>query len=326
MVVLTCAVGLSSPPVERTITAVATDWGRLDLNLLVPLNALLLERNVTKAADRLVMGQPAMSAVLAKLRRHFNDPLLVRDGRAMALTPFAESLREPVQTALVAAREVLASGRSFTSATDRRTFTFMAGDYVSGVLVLPALRGLAVDAPGVRVNVVSLRAELVELLRTGWCDLLFWPVQLQTPELLNFPHVPLFTDEFVAVADRDNTAVVEPLTAEALARTPAVQVNGVAGQRVVSEVKLSEQGVSLPSPVTVESFTLALQAVAGSDLVTLTPRRLFERLGPALGLREVPLAIEVPKLTMAMFWHPRNMLAPAHQWMRERLLAVAARM
>ena len=304
----------------------ATDWGRLDLNLLIPLNALLIERNVTKAADRLVMGQPAMSAVLAKLRRHFDDPLLVRDGRALVLTPFAESLVQPVQTALVAAREVLSSGRSFTPATDRRTFTVMASDYVAGVVVLPAVRDLAAVAPGVRVNVVSLRAELVELLRTGWCDLLFWPLQLQTPELLNFPHVPLFTDEFVAVVDRDNTAVVGPLTAEALASTRAVQVNGVAGQRVVSEVKLSEQGLSLPSPVTVESFTLALHAVAGSDLVTLTPRRLFENLGPALGLREVPLAIEAPKLTMAMFWHPRNMLAPAHQWIRERLLAVAAAM
>src|SRR4051812_6996308 len=108
--------------------AVATDWGRLDLNLLIPLNALLLERNVTKAAERLVMGQPAMSAVLAKLRRHFNDPLLVREGRALVLTPFAESLLQPVQTALFAAREVLAQGRSFTPATDQRTFTLMASD------------------------------------------------------------------------------------------------------------------------------------------------------------------------------------------------------
>jgi DNA-binding transcriptional LysR family regulator len=188
------------------------------------------------------------------------------------------------------------------------------------------LRDLAAEAPGVTVNVVSLRAELVELLRTGWCDVLFWPLQLQTPELLNFPHAPLFTDEFVAVVDRHNDAVTEPLTADALASTRAVQVNGVAGQRVVSDVKLSEQGLSQPSPVTVESFTLALQAVAGSDLVTLTPRRLFERLGPALGLREVPLATEPPRVTVAMFWHPRNMLAPAQQWMRERLAAVAGRL
>jgi DNA-binding transcriptional LysR family regulator len=305
---------------------VATDWGRLDLNLLIPLNALLIERNVTKAADRLVMGQPAMSAVLARLRRHFDDPLLVRDGRALVLTPFAESLVQPVQTALVAAREVLSSGRSFAPATDRRTFTVMASDYVAGVVVLPAMRGLAADAPGVRVNVVSLRADLVELLRTGWCDVLIWPLQLQTPELLNFPHVPLFGDEFIAVADRDNTGLVGPLTAEDLASTRAVQVNGVAGQRVVSEVKLSERGLSLPSPITVESFTLALQAVAGSDLITLSPRRLFDRLGPALGLREVPLATEPLPVTLAMFWHPRNMLAPAQQWMRDRLAEAAARL
>ncbi len=262
-----------------------------------------------------------MSAALAKLRRHFDDPLLVREGRAMVLTPFAESLVGPVQTALVAAREVLSSGRSFTPATDRRTFTLMASDYVAGVLVLPALRGLATDAPGVRVTVASLRADLVELLRTGWCDVLFWPLQLQTPELLNFPHVPVFTDEFVAAADRDNHGLPEPLTAEALTTTRAVQVNGIAGQRVVSAVKLAELGVTTPSPVTVESFTLALQAVAGSDLVTLTPRRLFDHLGPALGLREVPLAVERPRMTIGMFWHPRNMLVPAHQWMRERLAA-----
>jgi DNA-binding transcriptional LysR family regulator len=305
---------------------VATDWGRLDLNLLIPLNALLLERNVTKAAERLVMGQPAMSAVLAKLRRHFNDPLLIREGRGLVLTPLAESLLQPVQTALFAAREVLTLGRSFAPAADQRTFTLMASDYVAGVLVLPALRGLAVEAPGVKVNVVSFRADLVELLRTGWCDVLFWPLQLQTSELLNFPHVPVFTDEFIAVADQDHDAVTGPLTAEALASTRAVRVNGVAGQRVVSDVKLSEEGLNLPSPVTVESFTLALQAVAGSDLITLTPRRLFERLGPALGLREVPLAIEHPRLTVAMFWHPRNMLAPAHQWLREHLVAVAGRL
>lgn len=321
-----CVLSLPGRVVERVIAAVAPDWGKLDLNLLVPLNALLLERNVTKAAERLGVGQPAMSSVLARLRRYFNDPLLVREGRALVLTPFAESLVQPVQTAMFAAREALSLGRSFTPATDQRTFTLMASDYVAGVLVLPALQGLAVEAPGVRVNVVALRAELVELLRTGWCDVLFWPLQLHAPDLLKFPHAPLFTDEFVAVADQHNDAVVGPLTEAALASTRAVQVNGVAGQRVVSEVQLGERGVSLPSQVTVESFTLALQAVVGSDLVTLAPRRLFERLGPALGLREVPLATEAPTMTLAMFWHPRNMLAPAHQWLRERLTGVAARL
>lgn len=178
-----------------------------------------------------------------------------------------------------------------------------------------------------RVNVEPLRAELVESLRSGRCDLLIWPLQLRIPELLNFPHAPLFTDEFIAVADRENRTLAEPLTADGLASTPAVQVNGVGGQRVVSEVKLSEQVLRQPIAFTVESFTLALQAVSRSDLVTLTQRRLFDLLGPALGLREVPLAtIEPPKLTLAMFWHPRNMLVPAHQWLRGRLESAAAQM
>ncbi|MEK8173318.1 LysR substrate-binding domain-containing protein [Streptomyces sp. M19] len=175
-----------------------------------------------------------------------------------------------------------------------------------------------------RVNVEPLRADLIEVLRSRRCDLLFWPLQLPVPELLNFPHSPLFTDEFIAVADRNNRTVTEPLTAEALESTPAVQVNGVGGNRVVSEVKLSEQVLRQPTAITVESFTLALQMIAGTDLVTLSQRRLFDQLGPGLGLREVPLATETPNLTLAMFWHPRDMRTPAHVWLRERLEAVAA--
>ncbi|SDW76068.1 DNA-binding transcriptional regulator, LysR family [Amycolatopsis xylanica] len=299
-----------------------TEWGRLDLNLLIPLNALLLERNVTKAAERLVMAQPTMSATLARLRRHFDDPLLVREGRSLVLTPLAESLRAPVQTALIAAREALAAGRSFDPATDQRTFTVMASDYASTVLLRPALRGLAAEAPGVRVTIEPLSADGLSLLRSRRSDLLIWPLQLADPELLNFPHAALFGDEFIAVADKDNAAVGDVLTAEALNSTPAV---GVAGpSRPVSTIRLNEQMVEQPVVLTVDSFTLALQMVAGSELITLTQRRLFEHFGPLLGLREVPMTIEPPKLNLGMFWHPRDVLSPAHQWLRGRLERQAA--
>ncbi|GAA4022693.1 LysR family transcriptional regulator [Allokutzneria multivorans] len=304
----------------------ANEMDRLDLNLLIPLNALLLERNVTKAAERLQMAQPSMSALLGKLRRHFDDPLLVRDGRAMALTSFAESLREPVQTAMIAARDALTAGGSFDPANDRRAFTVVASDYVTTVLLAPALRGLGAEAPGVRVTIEPMRADLINLLRSRRCDLLFWPLQLQVPELMNFPHTPLFTDEFVAVADKDNHDVTEPLTGEDLATTPAVRVNGVGGNRVLSEVKLSEEMLRQPTAVTVDSFSLALRLVSGSDLITLTQRRLFDELAPAYGLRELKLATEPTKLSIAMFWHPRDMRSPAHVWLRERISREAAKL
>lgn len=303
-----------------------SEWGRLDLNLLIPLNALLLERNVTKAAERLQMAQPTMSATLARLRRHFDDPLLIREGRTLVLTPLAESLRGPVQTALIAAREALTAGRSFDPGADQRTFTVMASDYAAAILLRPALRGMVAEAPGVRVNVESLSADLITLLRSRRCDLLIWPLQLAEPELLNFPHAALFGDEFIAVADRDNQAVGDVLTVDELTSTPAVGVVGVGGTRVVSAVKLNEQMVNQPVAITVESFTQALQLVSGSELVTLTQRRLFDQLGPALGLREVTMAIEPLKLNLAMFWHPRDVLSPAHQWLRARLEREAARL
>ncbi|WP_370941888.1 LysR family transcriptional regulator [Amycolatopsis sp. cg5] len=298
------------------------EWGRLDLNLLIPLNALLLERNVTKAAERLVMAQPTMSATLARLRRHFDDPLLVREGRTLVLTPFAESLRAPVQAALIAAREALAAGRTFDPGADQRTFTVMASDYAATVLLRPALRGLEAEAPGVRVTIEPHSADLLTLLRSRRCDLLIWPLQLADPELLNFPHAALFDDEFIAVADKDNDGVGELLTAEALATAPAVAVAGPS--RAVSTIRLNEQMVNQPVVITVDSFMLALQLVSGSELITLTQRRLFERFGPMLGLREVPMTIEPPKLNLAMFWHPRDVLSPAHQWLRGRLEAQAA--
>ncbi|MEK8173317.1 LysR family transcriptional regulator [Streptomyces sp. M19] len=126
----------------------ATDHGRLDLNLLIPLNALLLERNVTKAAERLSVAQPSMSATLAKLRRHFDDPLLIREGRALVLTPFAESLLQPVENALIASREVLTSGRSFEPDTDQRTFTVVASDYAASTCSSPPCAAYSPRRPG----------------------------------------------------------------------------------------------------------------------------------------------------------------------------------
>jgi DNA-binding transcriptional LysR family regulator len=302
----------------------AAPLSRIDLNLLIPLNALLIEQNVTKAADRISITQPSMSSALAKLRRHFDDPLLVRDGRGFVLTPLAQSLRAPVTALLIAAREVLTAGRSFDPALDHRTFTIAASDYVAAVLIQPALRGLTADAPNVRINVESLPDDVLDGLRNLRYDLLVWPLQLPLPGLLEFPNSTLFADEFVAVVDEDNELVEAPLSAKSLAAMPAVRVVGPGRGKVAAEAKLEELGLAQQTVVTVESFALALRMVCGTDLVTLTQRRLFEQVAPAYRLREVPLDLDGATLTEAMFWHPRHVRDPAHQWLRTRLITVAA--
>lgn len=311
---------------ERGVLALTSPLGRIDLNLLVPLNALLIEQNVTRAAERISVTQPSMSTSLAKLRRHFDDPLLVRDGRGMVLTPLAESLREPVTALLIAAREVLTAGRSFDPEVDHRTFTVAASDYAASVLIRPALRGLAEDAPNMRINVRPLPENVVEGLRNQRYDLLIWPLQLPLPGLLEFPNSALFTDELIAVADQDNHLVEEPLTAKGLAAAPAVRVTGAGQGTVVADAKLAELGLVQHAVLTVESFILALRLVSGTDLVTLTQRRLFEQVRVAFRLREVPLALDGSTLTEGMFWHPRRVRDPAHQWLRNRLITVAGQL
>ena len=104
---------------------------RMDLNLVLPLDALLEERHVTRAAESIGIGQPAMSAALARLRRLFGDPLLVRNGRVHELTPMGQSLVEPVRAVLTGLEQLLATTPHFDPGTDERTFTVVASDYVT---------------------------------------------------------------------------------------------------------------------------------------------------------------------------------------------------
>ncbi|HUQ55889.1 LysR family transcriptional regulator [Lentzea sp.] len=301
----------------------APDWGRIDLNLFVPLNALLIERNVTKAAERIFVTQPAMSAALAKLRRVFDDPLLVRQGRELVLTSFAESLRQPVQQLLFSARDMLTSNQHFEPKVDNRSFTLVASDYTTAVLLVPLLPRLIAEAPGVRIKIEQPKDDYIDFVRSGRCDLLFWPSHFPTPELDRFPNTALFRDEFILVAAHDNTSFDHPLTDEELARTPCVRLASITSSDDSVEPIAPIEPV-LPAVATVSTSTLALELVSRTSLVTTIQRQLFEQKRESLGLREVEIATTLPELTMTMFWHPRSVRSPAHRWLRTRVQEAAA--
>ncbi|MFI2188315.1 LysR family transcriptional regulator [Streptomyces sioyaensis] len=191
----------------------------VDLNLLLALDALLSERNVTRAGERLSVGQPAMSASLARLRKHFDDPLLVREGRALVLTPLAESLVEPVRTALHAIETVLDRTAGIEPARQSRTFTIVASDYVLLVLLRRLIAVLTVEAPGIQLHVEPMAVNYLGRLRRRQADFVILPAET-TGRNLGLPCLPLFTDRFVLAADQDNPAVHEQLTVEEFAALP----------------------------------------------------------------------------------------------------------
>jgi len=169
-------------------------------------------------------------------RRHFKDPLLTRDGRGMKLTPFAESLLELVDQAVDSMQQVMGHRAVFDPGALRRTFTVVTSDYVTIVLLKPFLQSIMDEAPGVTINVVALGAHTQPALRRGECDLVVAPREVLPQDMAGYPHHMLFTDQFVIVADQDNTALNGGLSLQALRGLPFVDAT--------PDLDLHDQGVN----------------------------------------------------------------------------------
>jgi len=291
---------------------------RIDFNLLIPLQALLMEANVTRAAERTSVGQPAMSASLAKLRRHFDDPLLVRDGREFKLTPLAASLVGQVNEVVDGMHAVMNKHAPFDPASARRVFSLVTSDYVTAVLLKPLLIRLAEEAPHVGLEILTPRRGMGSLLRRIECDLLVGPRTLVHGEVAGYQHQPLFQDHFVVVVDKDNRDLGDRITMAELQQLPYL------GPPVTLPGETTS-GRPMPRLFSGAAYmTTQMHLVAGTDLVAALPSRLFEQYGPACGLRKVELDGYPRPLDETMFWHPKHVAEPDHRWLRDKLVETAA--
>jgi DNA-binding transcriptional LysR family regulator len=293
----------------------------VDLNLLVALDALLAERNVTRAAERLSIGQPAMSAALNRLRKLFDDPLLSRVGGELVPTPLAETLVRPVHEAISAIQSVLGVRGSFDPRADHRTFTLVASDYVGFLLLRPLVRQLARAAPRVRLVVRPVTPDFLSDLRRDQIDLALVPQELM-PERVGLPHEELFRDRYVCAVDADNQVIGEAMTVEQFTRQPHLASSGgplpALGQR-----QLGSLGLFPAAEVSTQTSLLAPFLLAGTDMVTLVLERLGRQLQDVAGIRLVEPPVPLATITEAMYWHPRRAEEPSHRWLREQVRRAA---
>jgi DNA-binding transcriptional LysR family regulator len=294
----------------------------VDLNLLLALDALLSERNVTRAAERLSVGQPAMSAALGRLRKHFDDPLLVREGKTLVPTPAAAALAPLVRDAVTATEAVFGRPRGFDPLVDRRSFTIMASDYVTLILLRGLVARLAVEAPLQRVNVIPVQGDFAEQLRKGQADLLVLPTEL-TGARFPFPHQHLFHDRYVLVADADNDAVGSIVTAEEFAQLPYVAYSG-GPLPSIADSQLEGLGIPRRVEMSTQSFVVAAFLVTGTPFVSLVHERLARQVARQAHLKVLEAPVPLRPISEALFWNPRDTDDPAHSWLRERIAAEAS--
>jgi len=296
------------------------DLRRVDLNLLIAFDALMTDRSVTGAAARMSITQSAMSAALARLRRLFDDPIMVRDGRTMTVSPLAEALTGRVRDILNDVQAVLAPRREFDPARDRRTFTITASDYEGIAVLHPLVQRLAVEAPGVLLRIQPAEHEIAERLARNQVDLVLAPREV-FPRVGDFHHEELYTDRHVIAADAANPIFDQPVTVERFSATPYVATHLELYPTLV-EAHLDREGIARNVQMTV-GFLLAPFLVQGTPLITITSEILATRLARSAGLRLVEAPMELPLLSTTMAWTPRVHEDPAHDWLRGRIRVVA---
>ncbi|MER7453443.1 LysR family transcriptional regulator [Nocardia beijingensis] len=298
------------------------DLQRVDLNLLVAFDALMAERNVTRAAERMAVGQSAMSASLARLRKLFDDPLLVRDGRRLVATPVAESLTGPIRQSLSIMEAALGRRRTFDPAVDQHTFTLLASDYVLLVLLKALLSELAAEAPNVRINVRPIGADYADQLRRGQIDLFIVPREIERSGSVLLSE-DLFQDRLVCAVDIDHPEVGEEITGDQFRTLPYLSYDG-GPLPSAAQLQLRARGVERAIDVTTQSFVVAPLMLRGTRFLTLVHERLGRSLAVQAGIRLLEPPVELTPITEAMFWSSRHQDSPAHRWLRERIRESAA--
>ena len=299
----------------------------MDLNLLVAFEALMDERNVTRAARRIGLSQPATSNALARLRRTFDDPLLIRTSNGMAPTPAAKALIEPVRLALSQLRAVLQEKPSFDPAATRHTFQVLANDYAEVILLAPLARQVRSAAPGVSIGVhrpanVFLPPSATALAGSFDLAIGFFPDALSLDAGVRSE--VLFEEEHVCITSGRHPSIRGRLSIRQYASASHVAVFYRSEGPGIIDTLLAQKGLARSTMMQVPHFCSVPFLVASSDLIATVPKRLASRFSRSLNLQILAVPFPMPPFRLTMLWHQRLDSDPAQGWMRATILETAA--
>lgn len=299
-------------------------FNKLDLNLLVALEALLTERSTTRAAERLHLSQSAMSGALARLREYFDDDLLVQVGRQMEPTPRAEALHEAVRDVLLRIDTSIAVQPQFDCTTSDREFRLFVSDYTQDVL-MPHVFELAEQAGSrVRFHLQQQVTTPARSLERGEADLLVIPKAYCSPE---HPADLLYEDIYVCVVWEHSRHASEGLTFEQYAQARHAVMQPSEAQQPVHETWfLQRYGVPRNIEIRTYSFAALPWLIVGTQRVATVHRLLAQRLAATLPIRLLPVPMPLPPLLQGLQWHKYRTQDPGIKWLRDLMHRAAGRL
>lgn len=307
---------------EKLPSGVAVEPGLSELKLLRTFLVLVQERSVSRAAMRLNLSQPTLSHALARLRRMFDDPLLIRTSGAMAPTARCLEIRSDVEDLLARFDRLVAQSDEFDPATSRLRLTIMAPEFASDVIGPLLLRRLQQQSATIEVEFITTDPiQAMDLLEQGAIDfrLGWWPQP--APALRR---KLLWTDRLCCILRAGHPLLKAPLTADKYLNARHVRVSrpGRSYSMASIDSAAAKAGRKVQVAASVQNAHIMARMVAATDMVGTLSERLAGDLSH-LAIETCPLPLDVPKLKVALYWHERSHRSPVHQWFRGLLVEVA---
>ncbi len=295
----------------------------LDLNLLVALDVLLEEQNITRAATRLHMTQSATSGVLGRLRTYFEDELLVQVGRKMVPTPLAKELEIPIREVLLKIQTSITDKPVQSIAESKRHFSIMASDYLITVLFREVIELINREAPMITFELISPSEMAIEMLIRGEIDLMIAPEHFMVQD---HPSQLLFEEQHVCVVWSGNTVVGDSVTLEEYLQLGHVAAAfGRNRTPAIEDWFIKQYGCQRRLEVLTHDFNTLPQLVIGTQRIATMHSRLAAFYARTEPLRILPPPVDLPVMREHMSWHRSLDRDPVLRWLRERLLEVAGR-
>lgn len=299
-------------------------FNRLDLNLLVALDALLTERSITKASERLNLSPSATSNALARLREYFDDELLVQVGRRMEPTPRAQGLQEAVRDVLVRVDSAIAIQPQFEAAKSDRVFRIFVSDYTQLVFVPHVLALASEERCSARFEFLPQVSNPQRSLERGEADLLIIPRGFLSPD---HPQETLYTDDFVCVVWRDSALARGELSFERYLAAGHVQMQPPSSTGDSFEAWFVKRyGVTRRVAVTSYGFSALPAMVVGTDFIATVHARLARALQPAFPIELRPPPLPITTMEQGIQWHKYRTQDPGLVWLRGLLRRAVERM
>lgn len=290
-----------------------------DVGLLMTLDALLKEKNVTHAASRLNITQSALSARLIKLRQIFNDPLFVpaASGRGMIATPHVSALEPELTRLLERFNDFVNTAHQFDPATSRRVFRLAATDNPAAILAPDLIPLFQARAPLARIAfTLPDKARIADHLEKGDVDLFIGAAEDAAPDLIG---QTLFQEEFITAQRRGHPRGSEEISLDEFCDAEHLLISTSGGHfSGMIDDALAELGRERRVSVSIQSYALAPLVLSSTDCICTLPRRFLQRFADTLDLFTPPLALAV--FSMNVFWHPRMRTDPAHVWLRKLVM------